>query len=854
MPLPILIAVIEPTVVAGGLVLLAGAAVAPLLARARGRRRDGAAADADAPRQLERERKRAAVLEAIIASSARLNATRQLPELIDGTVAAFAEVAGCRRVLFYLWSDHAGGFLLRGAHGVPASESAELGRRTVTSQEFDRQGTGCAANPGCGLVPGPAEAKQCGEGAWPGGCRLRIPLLASDGSPLGFMDIEQPLGGRRPEPEDRRNLTFLARQAAAAIESVRTNERLAANNAELAHAARKLDSLSDMKANFVANVSHELRTPLTSISAYAEMLQQNLETMPTASLGEFLKVIRTESDKLTTVINDILELGQMEKGKVTERAAAELDLAGLVRRLQDGWQGRAAERGQQLAVNLPEGPLPLTFDPVLMQQLLTHLVSNACKFTPEGGRVTVGLQESGSAVRLTVEDTGIGIPADELGAIFDKFYQVDGSATREHNGQGVGLAICHQIVTHHDGRIWAENRPGGGARFTVLLPRRAPVVQAAPAEAQAGRPFAPGEFQQRLLHWLAESLGVQTVTLMEPDPDGEHLAISAAIGLSEAVVQGARVRRGAGIAGRVWATGRSVRVDDITREKRFGRDANEPRFSTASVLCVPLPGQAGVAGVVTVNNRFDGRPLDDTDRQFLEALAPLIAGMLERHGAWRAASARMAALRESLRVTTAVGHLRQGSLLRLCQEIALAVAGDGGLSADERRQLAFALPFYDVGMGTVPPQLLNKPEPLAPEDQEIMRRHVAASLEILDALEPEPGARRIVLHHHENFNGSGYPAGLAGEAIPAGARLLRLADSLAALLSPRPWRPAFGLDDALEHLAAGLGAEYCPQLGPTFIIEVLRRRERIEVLQLAGADARDLARPVLDRRGITSGQ
>ena len=109
---------------------------------------------------------------------------------------------------------------------------------------------------------------------------------------------------------------------------------------------------------------------------------------------------------------------------------------------------------------------------MLVQQLLTHLVGNAFKFTPDGGKVHIRLQETGTAVRLTVEDSGIGIPEDKLGEIFDRFFQVDGSTTREHNGQGLGLALCHDIVTNHEGRIWAENLETGGARFTVLLPRR----------------------------------------------------------------------------------------------------------------------------------------------------------------------------------------------------------------------------------------------------------------------------------------------------------------------------------------------------------------------------------------------
>ena len=117
----------------------------------------------------------------------------------------------------------------------------------------------------------------------------------------------------------------------------------------------------------------------------------------------------------------------------------------------------------------------------------------------QGRRVDVvirafALRETGTAVQLRVEDTGEGIPPDQLGEIFEEFHQVDGTATRSHNGQGLGLAICRDVVRHHEGRIWAENLRGGGSRFTVLLPRREPVVQSAAGERPVEATFALERF------------------------------------------------------------------------------------------------------------------------------------------------------------------------------------------------------------------------------------------------------------------------------------------------------------------------------------------------------------------------
>jgi len=789
----------------------------------------------------------ARVLERILDGAARLTATRRLPEMCENIVAMVTDIFEFERVVLYLWSDTLEAFEVRSVAGFDFAGEIKVRDCTVSRHDYDVLKQENGAHGPDFLVPDIPE----GEWAWAGGTSLIGELISPDGDLRGYVQVAPFSRGLGDAADDRHLLTYMLQQVAAAVDAAEIYDRLANRNADLSMASEKLASLADMKANFVANVSHELRTPLTSISAYTELLQQNLKVLPPESLDEFLAVIHTESLKLTGVINDILELGRMENGRPVS-TRTETDLAQLVHRLEEGWRGRAAESDHRVEVVTPAHPIRLHLDPVLIQQLLTHLVTNALKFTPVGGLVTIHLTETGTAVRLVVEDTGIGIPEDELGAIFEKFYQVDGSATREHNGQGVGLAICHEIVTHHDGRIWAENNAAGGARFHVLLPRRPAVVQPNADPQGTLTPFEPGEFHQRLLHWISGGLGVQTVSLLQPEEHGEYLEIRASIGLPESVAQGVRVRFGSGIAGRVWATGETLLIADVTTDRRVDREVSEPRYSTPSLLSVPLHSGSSVRGVLSVNNRLDGRPLDDDDRLLLESLAPRVTELLNQYVAWQAEGGVLNELRDSLRATTTVGHLRQESFLQICREICLAAARRLEMSPAELGHLAFALRYYDVGMGCVPPQLLDKPEPLAHHEQLFVQRHVEAGLSILEPLRPSARARQIILRHHENWDGSGYPRGLTGEAIPVEARLLRLADTFAALLGPRPWRPAFELEAALSELRQGVGRSFCPRAASAFLAEAESRRDRIVDMQARGADARDLARPALDRRGMVT--
>ena len=782
-----------------------------------------------ADRRLIRHRK----LEQLLTVSVNISARRSLVEVNEHLVAAVAEILGFEQVILYLHSDNTQAFEARAFAGVPEEDKASLTGTPVSADLFAELTNPCYRYSNCFLITDLAAESDDDEPLvkpsvvsreWRDGFSLIAPLVSPTGETRGYLTVDGPRDGVVPNMVDVRQLEFLVRQATVTIETAEVHDRLAENNRELALASDKLGSLADMKANFVANVSHELRTPLTSISAYTELLQQNTETMTEEMRREFLRVINRESDKLTQIIEDILELNRMEDGKAhVDRVSS--DLVALASHLDASWRARAEEQEITFTFSTASKQIDLDVDPLLIQQLLGHLLGNAFKFTPAGGEIRLALTERGSAVEIVVEDSGIGIPEQQLDAIFEQFYQVDGSATREHSGQGVGLAICHDIVSYHDGRIWAENVSPQGARFTVVLPRRPAVLQPIAVVRQGQTQADTVQFMQRMMHWISESIGVQLATLMMPDSDGDFMTIRAAIGLPEAVVQGSRVRRGAGFVGKVWVTGRTLLIDDFTVDPRFIGSESVPRYSTPSVLCVPLVHDLEVIGVVTVNNRKDDRPLREDDRMLLEAMAPRITYLLRKYLLHEAAVQDFAAIQESLRAATTVGYLVDDHITSLCHEICLATARRINLPQDQLEHLAFALHYYDVGMSCVPTHLMQRVEPLNPEERQEIARHVSAGLAILAPLQPSAKVRQIILHHHENFDGSGYPDGLSGEAIPLGARLLRLTDSLSAALQTRPYRPARSLDSALVDIRCRVNEWYCPRLTEVFLSEAERRRD-----------------------------
>jgi signal transduction histidine kinase len=229
-------------------------------------------------------------------------------------------------------------------------------------------------------------------------------------------------------------------------------------------ADRELDRMRDA---FVATVSHELRTPLTSISGFLEMMHEEEQ-----SLGEsgrrYLDVIRRSTERLHALVEDLLLIAQIEAKRV-ELELAPVDVVELATGTVEVQRPAAAEKGVTVEVVADHPPL-VRGDRVRLTQVLDNLVSNAVKFTNEGGSVRVHVAGNGDAVELVVADTGIGIPADEQGQLFSRFFRASTATQHAIPGTGLGLSISRALIEQHGGTIAVASRVGEGTQVTVTIP------------------------------------------------------------------------------------------------------------------------------------------------------------------------------------------------------------------------------------------------------------------------------------------------------------------------------------------------------------------------------------------------
>jgi signal transduction histidine kinase len=288
---------------------------------------------------------------------------------------------------------------------------------------------------------------------------ISVPLELH-GEVIGVVNAVNKLHGAEPSWDDVEILSQLATQAAIAI----NNARLLA---KLQDAYDELNELDRRKSDFIAIAAHELRTPLALILGYASFLREDAS----GKAKEQMEVVLQSAMRLRSLIDDMVNLREVDSGQAV-LDLAHFTLQDLVRDSVKEIEYIAHAREQVLSLSMPETPILIEADRSKMTLALVNLLSNAVKFTDSGRRFGVQVKANEHSAWVTVWDTGVGIAADQIDRIFDRFYQVEGSLLRRYEGMGLGLSIVKEMIELHHGEITVQSQLGQGTAFTVTIPVR----------------------------------------------------------------------------------------------------------------------------------------------------------------------------------------------------------------------------------------------------------------------------------------------------------------------------------------------------------------------------------------------
>jgi len=619
-----------------------------------------------------------------------------------------------------------------------------------------------------------------------------------------------------PQPVQQRNdvvlhLLHLAAQLKPLLVAESRLSRLRGELSALHDENENLNRLNRMQSEFVGMASHELKTPLTSIGAYTDALLMSVEQAQFPQRREFLEVIRSEADRLLRMVNRILDYSKIEfHQRDLQRHRCELQQ--LVEEVVTTLRPELERRAVGVKVELPGGLPRIEVDADMMKQVLLNLLSNALKFSPQDGTITVRAREAATTVDVTVQDQGPGIPEDEVSKVFRQFYRVRdyGDGIERKDGTGLGLSIVRNIVEMHGGKVSVEGGFGRGAAFTFSIPKEHHVNDQ--PETVLGEVTRSGEFQdlmRLLVRMVADYMDCKIVSVMLLSKDQSELFVQLAYGLDEAVVKDARVPMGSGIAGRVASSGRPLLIENVEEAEGLKSNHNH-QYDTNSLVSVPLIMAGDVIGVINCNNKVTGEPFYADDLSLLVTLTDKVTVALSRALEYESTKDSLERTVDALQALVDLN----ASDVRTSQKavrFAMDLGRRLGLTRQKILALQYALVIHDVGMTRVGAPILSKRGPLDPDEVELVRRHPSEGVNLLEPFLSADELEEIVRYHHERVDGSGYPQGLTGEFIPLPARVVAVVDAYDSMTSPRSYRnllsPLQAAGELVEHAGTQFDAE-----------------------------------------------
>ena len=572
---------------------------------------------------------------------------------------------------------------------------------------------------------------------------------------------------------------------------------------------RALNHLNRLQGRFTAMTSHELKTPLTSITAYADVLRSLVPADQVPQAAEFLAVIQAEAARLLRMVNRILDFSRIESpDQLLKRIPENLEplVHDVVRSLRPMILAKGLDCQVEVQPDLPK----VMVDGDLIRQVLVNLVGNAIKFTPEGGRIALGVEEGDASLRVRVADSGPGIPRDDIRRIFREFYRSSGLAAAQE-GTGLGLTIAQRILHLHDGNIQVERRPEGGSEFSFQVPKQ--VIFPVPLPEAYGARLVPGpavRLIRTLVQMLAEMSGSRIVVLMLRDGFGELIPVVA-----NSLKPGDGYPAPFGESG-PWldflAEGVVARADSLDKVD-LPWSALGPQ-ADGDLVFAPLGGGKTVIGGLVLGRRGQAERYSGDDLTQISVLAGLSRLALEGLRRWGSgprpeeSGAEVekitAALRGLLRIRRTGVPTATAPALRLVE----CLGRRCGLDGAEIEQLKYAAALHDAGMAHIEDEILLGETDLSWDERDEVDLHVEQGVELMEPLLPDPSLGVIIRHHHERVDGTGYPAGLAGEDIPLGSRLLSVIDAWFSLTRGRPYRPGLAPATALAEIRDNRGSQF----------------------------------------------
>ncbi|RJQ51330.1 MAG: GAF domain-containing protein [Nitrospiraceae bacterium] len=640
---------------------------------------------------------------------------------------------------------------------------------------------------------------RSGNGRYKTDSFICCPILMRDNL-LGIINIADKADGTPFTEEELDLIKILAGQTAISLGYARLSAELRSTALKLDERNRAMIDSERSRSEFAAAMSHEFRTPLNSIAGAAYYLKK--EKVSPADQKEFARIISAEIKKLTGLLDGVLDFSLLEKEEhILERKV--LNFRDVLRELITSKTVKdiLARNNISISASCPETLPFMVGEEVRLIQAFTHLIDGIGKYASAGDSIALTAACRNTSIQILMLIKGRRVPETELPFLFDN--RSPWTDMNEIKSR-LRFYLAKNTIEMHKGSVSVLNAPGG-ISIEVTFPRHA----------KEQRDARINELANLLLCFTAETMNLNKCSLMLKDELTGELVIKSAIGFDEDIIRKTRVRTGDNIAGRVAADKKPLLIEDIERHPGVGRK-NSLQYTTKSLLSLPIFLNRSVIGVLNLNNKASGLPFDGKDLYFASALTERISRIIEK------------TLKEDVtdsEFKTAVKNLEtllyaEHQYRKKNGELSTVITGlmrQMRRSEDEISSALYSAAFYDLGLTQIDERILMKPGKLSPVEEKIIKTHPFPSVGLIDYLEGDDSVKNAILHHHERFDGLGYPDGLQGARIPFLSRVLGVADAYTAMTSDRPYRKAFSKKEAKDRIKAGGGKQFDPDIVDAFL-------------------------------------
>jgi HD-GYP domain-containing protein (c-di-GMP phosphodiesterase class II)/signal transduction histidine kinase len=623
---------------------------------------------------------------------------------------------------------------------------------------------------------------------------ISCPLI-SKSKLLGVININDKKDNS-PFTEDEFSLVkVIANQASVALENAFLMSQLRMKAGELEEMNRKLIEGDVEKTEFLARISHELRTPLNSIKGAVFYLQETDKT-PKSQQQEFLHIVSDETGKLIHLVENLLDFVRLEdEAKLIKKSI--IDLPALLEEACNAAIAKTALETKKLELKLDvkKGISTIVGDRIKVVQLFLSLIAGLSYYLEHGDSIDIAAHDNDAVrVYLTLSRR---LPDTVVSNLFHSrnLFQDD------HNNERLKLYLGWKIAEAHRWALTVENKD----KTTVILS----IPKSSRQEIEAVSGAAIDIFTDL----LSELLDIDTCSIMLADELTGDLTIASSRGLDADLVRRTRIRFGDRISGWVALEGKPLLVENIENDPRFERN-NISQYNTKSLLSLPLKIEDKVKGVINLNNKKNAEIFTARDLAVASVLSERIAFFLEKlySGEYKDQDVKRSLTSlENLAKTIKKYEKKQNCfaelMLRLMEKLSA--------NEEDKKLAAYIVLIYDLGLATIDHSILSK-EKLLKSDVRILKGHPRNTIGLLGNFEISPTVKKAIIHHHERFDGTGYPDQLKGEDIPFLSRVLSVVDAFCAMTSDRPYRKAHAREEALQEIQKGAGSVYDPTVVEAF--------------------------------------